>query len=271
MERSIDVLLRDNVTVRVLALDGGLDPDEYCKQRGSEEYAKRLKEAKDYFHWLADRAKTKHDIGSNEGVLAVLKFILPAIQRIADPLERMAIAENLAGYIGVNKGMVLASFRKAAADRQQKSIDHPKEPLRADERGLLEVLLSGAEGCEELIGELESIEILDRIATRRIYQAIRALHAAGAPVTFDAVNSRLEENDQILLAEALLAEDADSREGNLEYGRRCLDSMRRSEEQLRKAELKAQVKQAERAGNLAEALRLSEELTRLERRGAAGA
>jgi type II secretory pathway component PulF len=136
---------------------------------------------------------------------------------------------------------------------------------------LLESLLSGAEGSAELLSQLDSIEILDRIATRRIYQAIRALHAAGAAVTFDAVNSRLEENDQILLAEALLAEDADSREGNLEYGRRCLDSMRRSEEQLRKAELKAQVKQAERAGNLAEALRLSEELTRLERRGAAGA
>ena len=270
-ERSIDLLLAEGMFVRIMELDGGLDPDEYCKQRGAESYRQRLETAKGYFYWLADRARAQHDVHTPEGVVAVLKSLLPAVQAVSDPLERMAIAENLADYIGVGRGAVLETFRKAVADRREKTIERPKEALRADEKGLLEVLLSDGDGREELIGELESIEILDRIATRRIYQAIRALHAADAPVTFDAVNSRLEESDQILLAEALLTEDAEGRELNLEYGRRCLDSMRRSEEQLRKAELKAQVKQAERSGNLAEALRLSEELSRLERRGAARA
>ena len=267
-ERSLDVLLTEGMFVRVMELDGGLDPDEYCKQRGAESYQQRLEAAKGYFYWLADRARAQHDVRTPEGVVAVLKSLLPAVQAITDPLERMAIAENLADYIGVGRGAVLETFRKAVADRREKTIERPKENLRADERGLLEVLLSDAEGREELVGALESIEVLDRIATRRIYQAIRALHAAGGSITFDGVNSRLEENDQILLAEALLAEDAETHEVNLEYGRRCLESLRRSEDQLRRAELKAQVKQAERAGNLAEALRLSEELIRLERRGA---
>ncbi len=270
-ERSIDLLLAEGMFVRIMELDGGLDPDEYCKQRGAEGYRQRLETAKGYFYWLADRARAQHDVHTPEGVVAVLKSLLPAVQAISDPLERMAIAENLADYIGVARGAVLETFRKAVGDRREKTIERPKETLRADEKGLLEVLLSDGDGRDELIGGLESIEILDRIATRRIYQAIRALHAAGAPVTFDAVNSRLEENDQILLAEALLAEDSESHGVNLEYGRSCLDSMRRSEEQLRKAELKAKVKQAERAGNLAEALRLSKELSRLERRGAARA
>lgn len=267
--RSIDLLLAEGMFVRIMELDGGLDPDEYCKQRGADGYRQRLEASKGYFYWLADRARAQHDVRTPEGVVAVLKALLPSVQAISDPLERMAIAENLAGYIGVERSVVLESFRKAVADRREKTIDRPKETIRADEKGLLEVLLSEADGREELIGELETIEILDHIATRRIYQAIRALYTGGAPVTFDAVNSRLEEDDQILLAETLLAGDAENHEVNLEHGRRCVDSMRRSEEQLRRAELKAQVKQAERAGNLTEALRLSEELTRLERRGAA--
>jgi DNA primase len=268
-ERSIDLLLAEGMFVRIMELDGDLDPDEYCRQRGPESYRERLEAAKGYFYWLADRARAQHDVRTPEGVVAVLKSLLPAVQAVSDPLERMAIAENLADYIGVGRGAVLETFRKAVADRREKSIERPKEPLRADERGLLEVLLSDTQGREELAGELESIEVLDRVATRRIYQAIRAMHTSGAAITFDGVNARLEENDQILLAEALLAEDSESHEADLEYGRRCLESIRRSEEQLRRAELKAQVKQAERAGNLAEALRLSEELTRLERRGAA--
>jgi hypothetical protein len=201
--------------------------------------------------------------------VAVLKALLPAVQNIPDRLERMAVAENLADYIGVERGAVLESFRKAVGDRREKNIERPRPTVRADEKGLLEVLLSDLQEREQLLAELESIEMLDRITTHRIFQAIQALHANGSAVTFNAVSGRLEESDQILLAEVLLSEDSEIHDVDVEYGRRCLESLRRSEEQRRRAELKAQVKQAERAGNLAEALRLSQELTQLERRGAA--
>ena len=58
-----------------------------------------------------------------KGKVAVLKFLLPAVQRISDQLERMTIANDVAGYIGVDRGMVLDSFKKAVAERQRES--HP--------------------------------------------------------------------------------------------------------------------------------------------------
>ena len=147
----------------------------------------------------------------------------------------------------------------------------PKETLRADEKGLIHVLLSEIEGCHGLIAELENASILDRLATRRIFQAIRAVDASGVPVTFAGVNARLEDSDQSLLAQVLLSEETNEEQLGLEYGKLCLESLRRSEEQVRRAELKAQVKQAVRAGNVREALRLAQELERLERRGGARA
>jgi hypothetical protein len=191
------------------------------------------------------------------------------VQRISDRLERMTIANDVAAYIGVAPGMVLDAFRKAAADRQEKTIQRPREILRPDERGLLNVLLSGLDGLEPLLDEIEGIEVLDRLATRRIFRAILANHANGAGLSFQSVNARLEEEDQKLLAEVLLSQDADGHEASAEHGRRCIESLQRSQEQDRTAELKARVKQAERAGNLAEALRLTEELLQLDRsRGA---
>ncbi len=264
-QRSIDLLLAESMLVRIMELDGGLDPDEYCNQRGSEAYAARLQEAKGYFLWLADRARARHDVRTTEGVVAVLQSLLPALKRINDRMERLAVAENLAAYIGVERGVVLDSFRKSVTDRQEKTIDPPKELARADEKGLIQILLSEIAGREQLIAEFDHAAILDRLTTRRIFQAIRAVHESGGTLNFHAVNARLEEGDQNLLAELLLSQEEDACEQNLDYGWRCLKSLMRSEEQLRRSELKAKIRQAEREGNVIEALRVAQELERLDR------
>jgi DNA primase len=116
-ERSINILLDEGMHVRVLELDGGLDPDEYCQQLGAEAYAAKLAKAKNYFYWLADRARGKFDMKTAEGRVAGFQFLLPAIQRLSDKLERLAVVNDVAGYLGVDAGSVLENFRKAAAAR----------------------------------------------------------------------------------------------------------------------------------------------------------
>jgi DNA primase len=266
-ERSISLLLDEGMQVRILQLDADLDPDEYCKERGAAAYQQQLDGAKGYFYWLADRARAKFDTKTSEGVVEVLKFLLPAVQRIPDRLERMAVANDVAGYIGVDRGVVLDSFRKTVAEHKESMIERPKEFVRVDEKGLLSVLLSGIEGRESLLADLERLDILDSLATRRIYQAVLGVQSSGSTLTFDAVNARLEPDDQSTLAEAILSEEVEGREITLEYGRQCLESLRSSDGQRRCRDLKARVKEAERAGNSAETMRLLQELQALERSG----
>ncbi len=128
--------------MRIVELDGDLDPDEYCKERGAEAYLERVDGAKGYFYWLADRARAKHDMRTSEGKVAVLNFLLPKVQSIADPLERMTVANDVAGYIGVDRGMVLDHFKKAVSERNERAIPRPVNPLRHDERMLLIALLT---------------------------------------------------------------------------------------------------------------------------------
>jgi len=262
-ERSINLLLEEGMSVRIMELDGGLDPDEYCKERGAAAYEERLKGAQPYFYWLADRARKAHDVRTTEDVVAVLKFLMPAVERISDRLERMAIANDVAGYIGVERGMVLDSFRKAVAERrQEKSFDRPKVEMRADERMLLNALFLSPELCGEILPELKSIEAITRFSSRRIFQTVFAIDASGGRVTFEEVNARLEEADQNLLAEAVLREDAEpSREEVLA----AVGSMRRTEDQQNRVQLKLKIREAERAGNWEQALRFTEELQRVER------
>lgn len=266
-ERSINLLLDAGLHVRIMELDGELDPDEYCKQRGPAAYGARLEAAKGYFYWLADRARARNDLHSTEGVAGLLRSLVPAVSRITDRLERMAVANDLAAYVGVDARVVLDSIRPSPADRRETAIAVPKELLRPDEKGLLHVLLSDVEGREQLAQGVVEAGLFERLPARHIWEAVAAAHAAGTPLTFGAIEARLEEADRNLLAAAMFSEESDGHDTTLEFGRQCLDNLLRSGEKAQRALLKERVKQAERAGDFAEALRLTSELGDADRAG----
>ena len=266
-ERSINLLLEEGMQVRMMELDSDLDPDEYCKTRGAEAYRERLDGAKGYFYWLADRARRKYDMHTSEGVVALLQFLLPTVQRIADPLERSAVANDLASYIGVERGMVLDSFRKFAATRQERAMERPRVALRPDERILLNALFADGETSSRVIDEMKSMDAVSRLASRRIFQAVFTLAESGARLSFENLHARLEEADQNMLAEAVL--DGDGETADEAVGG-ALASLRRSGERYQREQLKARIKESERGGKLEEALRLMAELEGMERAARAG-
>src|SRR3954468_17616235 len=156
-ERSINILLEEGMQVRILELDGGLDPDDYCKERGAAAYQERLEGAKGYFYWLADRARAKYDVRTSEGQVSVLKFLMPAVQRISDQMERMVIAGDLASYIGVDRGMVLDSFKKSVAQRREQKFQRPAVMLRHDERILINAVLAQPALATAIAPELKAM------------------------------------------------------------------------------------------------------------------
>jgi DNA primase len=263
-ERSVDLLLGESMHVRIVELDGGLDPDEYCKEHGPEAYAERVEHAKGYFYWLADRARAKHDTRTPEGKVGVLEFLLPKVQRVNDPLERATIANDVAGYLGVSQGMVLDRFRRAAGQRNDKAIQMPKSALRHDERMLLNALLTAAEWRSEVIEQMKILETVETLPSRRIFRAIFALNDSGGRVGFDEVHARLEEPDQNLLAQAVLGDDGELSQDQVLA---AIASMRRTEDQFRRVQLKARITESERAGRLEEAMRLTMELQGLDQLG----
>ncbi len=261
-ERSIGLLLEEGMQVRIVELDGGLDPDEYCRERGAAAYQQRLEEAKGYFYWLADRARAKHDVHSSEGVVAVLNALLPAVEKVTDALERSAIANDLAAYIGVPQGMVLDSFRKTAASRQEKPMERPRIALRHDERLLLNAILADEEVGKQIVGQLQQSDVVASFASRRVFQAACALVAAGGRLNFESLHSRLEEADQNLLAQAVLEGEPEVTAAAVAA---AMESVRRSQGRDRRDQIKARIREAERAGNWEEALRLAAELEEIDR------
>lgn len=267
-ERSSQVLLEEGVRLKVLQLGGGLDPDEYIKAHGAATYLQALEGARGYFHWLADRARGRFDTKTPEGKVAVFQFLLPAIHRMPEKIDRLSVANDLAEYMGIGQGMVLDEFRKAAAERrEQKNRAREDNVLDPNEVLLLHALMSSAEAREELAPALRTMEGVRRFRSARVFETILRLAESGAEVTLSAVEARLDESGRALLL-GVLFDDELLREGvSMEQASACLRRMSAGEHRLGRDHLRHLIRDAERAGQMEEALRLMSELQELEREG----
>lgn len=264
-ERSIQMLLEEGARIRVLELEGGLDPDAYVRRRGPEDYRQRLERAPGYFYWLADRARARSDMRTIEGRLASLQFLLPAVQQVSDKLERITIAQDVAAYLGIPAGMMLERFRQSAAQRQESAARPPESPLKPVEKILLHALLTSEEARRELLPKLRTIPSVEQLGTRRILRAMTAMLEGGAGFAFSELESRLEESDKELLAAVAFADEGSVGTGALEQGAACLRALEGADREAQRAELRARVREAERAGDREAALRWTQELARLDR------
>jgi len=264
--RSINLLLQENMFVRIAELEDGLDPDEYCIKYGGEGYRAKVDSAKDYYYWLEDRVLRQYP-NSLEGKLeGFRKILIPAINQLPDDVSREARSADAAGHLGLDPAVVRKE-RKAGIKRHGKDAAPVREPLRADEKILLNLLVSDAEARQELIPDLERLPAVEQFATQRIFKALFALHAGGGTVAYEELHARLEEGDRELLASAVLQDETDASAATLFLGKECLRSLQRSGLKSQVAALKARVKEAERSGDLQAALRLAEELHNLEENG----
>jgi DNA primase len=263
-EKAIQLFLDEGVHVRVLTLDGGLDPDEYAKQNGAEAYQKKLEGAPGYFHWLADRARTKFDMRSSDGRMDAFKFLLKSVEKIGDKLERAAIASDLAGYLGVEPGLVLEQFKRAAAERRAPTAVAVESgpAIPALERMLVQALMSSEEARLEALPRLAE-GVTAGFATHEIVAALRNLHAAGSPVTFSAVEGRLSAPGGDLLHQIVAADEMIDDLQALEQARACLRKLESDFKKRRIDDLRAQGKAAEREGRTDEALGIIAEIERL--------
>jgi DNA primase len=264
-ERSIKLLLDESMKVRIVELEGGLDPDEYCKQHGAEAYLQRIAGAKTYFYWLADRARARFNMREPQGRFDAFQALVPAIQDLNDKLARVTYANDLAGYLGVEPGLVLEHFRKLATDRVERSPAPKPDLTRATDRILLPLLVNDSEARAQLLEHLRELPALKQLTTAPIFEVLIAMHDAGETVNFNTLHERLHPSLQQNLAAVVL--DLHDGGGTLEDGLACVDALRRADNENMVRELKARIKSAEREGRLTEALQLARELSELHQAG----
>ncbi|MBZ2185655.1 MAG: DNA primase [Bryobacter sp.] len=270
-ERSIQILLEESLQIRVCSLPGGLDPDEFVKTNGAEAYRMELERGPGYFHWLAERARGRFDMRSAEGRMEAFRFLLPAIQKLPDKLERLAVVNDMASYLRVEPGEMLDQFRRAAADRTPpRALDVKIDQALPDlERVLIRLVVHHPGIVADYADTILDLDSFAELASHGILAAaLRQIEQQGR-LDFTQLQASLTESDAHLLS-ALFASDTEDVERTHDDPaaqlRACLGKLERDQQQRQRKQLRQLVREAEMRGDLAEALKLMErekELARL--------
>jgi len=97
-----------------------------------------------------------------------------------------------------------------AVERQEKQV-RVREPLPNSDRILLNLLLTNPEAREQILPQMYDLPAVKTSPARRIYEALFALAASGAPINFSQLHGRLEDEDREVLSESLFREASSRR------------------------------------------------------------
>jgi hypothetical protein len=206
------------------------------------------------------------------------KVLMPTVQKIHDKLERAAVANDLAGYLGVEPSLVLDQLKRAASERRAPSpyqqAQQPYSPaLQAGsgssaippmERVLLGALLASDQARIEVLPLLPA-EVSHGFATREIFDALRQVNELTGPAAFAALEGRLSPASRGLLHQLIAADDMSDEESSVEQAHACLRKLQAVSWKRQLEEVRSRMKVAEREGRMDEARQLYTQLHQLER------
>ena len=259
-EKSIALLTEEGFNLKLVTLDGGLDPDRFIRERGVEAYTQAVMGARRQSDYLIERARQMFPGATAEQKVKAMNYLLPHIRRIPQKLVRDQFAMDAAQKLGIDSAVLREELRQAAM-RRREHIEVRTTALTEVERVLLRALAITDPEHEEarrtvadaVTKEPQFFESLG------IAPSLRVLASRGARDPMDVVEDPAQ---KALLAEALLAE---SEPPTLETVASTIVSLQRRGAEAQLREIRSDIAEAERRGDFGTLAALTQRKLELDR------
>jgi DNA primase len=140
-EKSIALLTEEGFSVRVIQLEGGLDPDRFVRENGIQAYMAALRAAKRHSDYLIDRARQLFPGRSAEAKVKAMNYLLPHIRRMPNAIARAEFVDDAAQKLGIDSALLRQELKQAAAQRLESVRSYRPAPASETERILLRALV----------------------------------------------------------------------------------------------------------------------------------
>jgi DNA primase len=201
--RGIDMLLEEDMNVRVVVFPEGEDPDSFAKKTGSTAFAAYLKEkSRDFITFKAQLAVDEAG-GDPIKKADAIKSIVGSIAKVPDPIKRNIFIKECSNLMDMDEQTLFAELNKIAIQRSRQQ--RPKETTEP------EVLPTSPETPGPAPQPLEKLSIEDILKLQE-REALRLLVNYG----------HVQNEDGDYLAEIILEALGDT-ELHAETFKNCLD------------------------------------------------
>jgi DNA primase len=258
-EKSISMLTEEGFEVRVVALEDGLDPDRYIRERGVRAYAEALRSARRHSDYLIDRARVLFPPRNADAKVAAVNFLLPHIRRMPSRIARDEFAADAAQKLGIDSAVMREELRMAAAKRRDAVAPMRASSCSEAERVLLRALalplddrifadaVAALETQPECFASISVAHLIEPLRLRSTHDALDALEPGAGRAMLAEVLMRE--------GEGLSAEELDA----------AVATLRHHHLQQKQRALRAEIAEAERRGDPQQVLALTAEKLALDR------
>jgi len=259
-EKSIALLTEEGFNIKIVTLDGGLDPDRFIRERGVEAYTAAIRDSRRQSDFLIERARQMFPGASADQKVKAMNYLLPHIRRMPEKLARDQFAGDAAQKLGIDSAVLREELRQAAL-RRRDHIETRTTVLSEVERVLLRALAVNDPEDEDS-RRLAAQALAQQPAWFEHLGAFQSLQALASRQTRDPMEVVEDQAQRALLAEALLAEvkppDASEVRG-------AIQQIQEHAMETRQRELRVLIAEAERRGDFAELALLTQQKLDLDR------
>lgn len=269
-KKAIEILLAEDIEVKVLVLPDNSDPDEFLRKFGAQEYQRQRGEAQPHIQFVINQAVRDRKLSNPADKEAAIDEVLPYIRAVSSRLQKREYFDIAMDALRIGDASVKRelwqSIRSSVGTRPPVARRTQLKPTVA-ERQLLELLLSDHDLRHEVFSRLET-EDYDGLAAAPIFRALIAADRNKEVCDYDYLANALAEEPVAELLPGLLMtefEEADEQARRLN-AERCMEALKLMTVDRRLSELTSEIAAAERNEEIALRDKLAIEHLELTRR-----
>ncbi|HJX88988.1 MAG TPA: DNA primase [Pyrinomonadaceae bacterium] len=276
-KKSIEILLAEDIEVKVLVLPENADPDEFIRKFGASEYQQRRAKAQPHIQFVIENALRDRSLHRPAEKAEAVDEVLPYIRAVQSRIQKREYFDMAMDALQINdislKRELWQSLRtpaNVAGSAGQKVLRRTGTKPTVAEQRLLELLLANEQLRQEFLPLLGKSDY-EELATASIFTALIELQAEGNDPDLDALSRKTGDDTSaqellpMLLIGTIAPEDEKPEDVRLAVGK-CLDALRLVNIDRRIRELSAEIAAAERNGEDDRRVELIMEYGELDRR-----
>jgi DNA primase len=272
-KKSIEILLAEDVEVKVLVLPDNADPDEYIRKFGVTEYQRQRAQAQPHIQFVIESALRDRNLHRPAEKAEAVEEVLPYIRAVNSRIQKREYFDMAMDALGIDRENVNTSAwrrelwqmvrdQRRAGPNTVQALTRRSEATAAEQR-LLGLLCADANLRREVLSMLKEEDYED-LATAPLFKALFELERESAEIDFDSL-SRKTQGDEFAAKMIPMVLINSSLHGSNEHyvAEQCVSTFRLMKIEQRIEELRRELAIAEREQDDEKVSKLSAEQIQL--------
>jgi DNA primase len=272
-KKAIEILLAEDLEVKVLVLPDNADPDEFIRRFGVTEYQRRRAQAQPHIQFVIENALRERSLHRPADKAEAVEEVLPYIRAVSSRIQKREYFDMAMDSLGIDRENVNTSawrreLWQAVRDNRptRSSAVHvvaKETKVTAAEQRLLGLLLADADLRHQVLPMLKKEDYED-LATAPLFEALLALDGEGTEVDFEALTRKTEGDEFASRVVPMVLMNSSLHGSNEHYvPEKCVSAFRLMKTEQRIEELRRELAIAERENDEEKVSRLSVEQIQL--------